>query len=421
MSDVAERVQNNSVRWRLPFALLISVMIAYFDRLNLSAALPFIANDYHWTTQQTGANGGTLFTIFFLGYGISNIFFSPLGERFGVKRSLMTAILLFSIFTILTAPLSFFLVTFILIRFLLGLGEGIHFPMMNTLIKRWFPVSERSRANGIWVSGIFFGTVLAPLIVVPISAQFGWRAMFYILGALSILITLPLLWFFAHNTPADHPTISEEEKTHIAKGMEDDEAETNSRLGPVVRKKEFWIALTAGTFNNFCAYGLILWLPIFFTKGRGLPYDQLAFATSLPYAVGLLGVIVMSWLGDKTQKRVIIAGTGFLLAGVFVYFSATAPNIPLIVVFLAIAVFFATSYSSQEYAILQRILPRQSIATGAGLYNGLTTMIGGGLGSAIVGGVVSLTGNYTSGILTIVVLALLAGGTTLVLSRFLRY
>ena len=129
----------------------------------------------------------------------------------------------------------------------------------------------------------------------------------------------------------------------------------------------------------------------------------------------------MAWLGDRTQRRVIIAGVGFLLAGVFTYFSATAPTILLITVFLAFAVFCQTSYGAQEYAILQRILPKRSVATGAGFYNGITTMVGGGLGSAIVGAVLSATNSYTASILTIVVFALLAGATTLVLSIFLKY
>lgn len=421
MRAAMERPTTGLVRWRLPFVLLVSVMIAYFDRLNLSTVLPYIARDYHWSTMQTGSYGGTLFTIFFLGYGIANIFFSPLGERFGVKKSLMTAILFFSVFTVLTAPLSYTLAAFIAVRFLLGLGEGIHFPMMNTLIKPWFPLRERSRANGIWVSGVFFGTVLAPLIIIPVTDTFGWRGMFYILGALSLCITIPLIWFFIYNTPAEHPTITKEEQLYIADGLERDEPETDSRLGPVLRKKEFWIALLAGIFNNFCSYGLILWLPTFFIKGRGLPFNDLAFTTSLPYAIGIVGVAFMSWLGDKTQKRVVMAGVGFVLAGVFTYFTAIAPTIPLIVILLSIAVFFATSYSAQEFAIVQRILPRQSVATGAGLYNGLTTMIGGGLGSAIVGTVISLTSSYTAGLLTIVVFALLAGSTTLVLGIFLRY
>ncbi len=72
-------------------------------------------------------------------------------------------------------------------------------------------------------------------------------------------------------------------------------------------------------------------------------------------------------------------------------------------------------------AIEEAILPRRSVATGAGFYNGITTMVGGGLGSAIVGAVLSSTGSYTASILTIVVFALFAGTTTLILSIFLKY
>ena len=41
-------------RWTIPLVLLVSVVIAYFDRLNISLALPQIAREYSWATGEMG-------------------------------------------------------------------------------------------------------------------------------------------------------------------------------------------------------------------------------------------------------------------------------------------------------------------------------------------------------------------------------
>jgi hypothetical protein len=48
-------------------------------------------------------------------------------------------------------------------------------------------------------------------------------------------------------------------------------------------------------------------------------------------------------------------------------------------------------------------------------------LVGGGLGPLIVGGVVAVTGDYTTGILAILGVAFLAGTDMLILGRFLKY
>jgi sugar phosphate permease len=415
---------STSIRWRLPVVLLISVVIAYFDRLNISLALPSIAAEHAWTAEQTGKYGGIILSIFFVGYGLANMFFSPIGEKYGPRKSLITAVILFSCFTVAGALTGGILSLFLLTRFLLGLGEGIHFPMNNKLIKNWFPLRERSRANGMWVSGLLFATILAPILLVPVIDHWGWRVMFVLLGVLGVLVTIPLLLLFCFNTPAEHPAISEAERLFIESGLEraePDEGRFWDQVKPFLRDKTFWLAMLGGIFNNIASFGLIMWFPTYFVEGRGLAFTNLKYALSAPYVAGVVGIIVMSWLGDKTQRRAFVAGSGYLITGLIAYCAAKAASIEMTVALFALAIFFQMSFTAQEFAVLQRILPRARVATGAGFYNGMTMLIGGGLGPAIVGGVVAATGNYTSGILAILGAAFLAGIDMLVLSKYLKY
>lgn len=411
------------VRWRIPFVLLVSVVIAYFDRLNISLALPKIAEEYSWATDEMG-KGGMLMGIFFAGYGLANIFLSPLAEKFGPRKSLFAAVILFSLFTMAGAAVGSIFALFVIVRLLLGLGEGVHFPMNSKLTKNWFPVHERSRANGIWISGVLLATFLSPILLVPVIEHFGWRAMLVLLGAFGMLVTLPLLWRFCWNTPGECPAIEKAEIDYIQSGMEEDEPPQEGfwrQVRPFLKNKIFWVVLVAGVCNNFASYGLLMWFPTYFTEGRGSEYDQLAYALPLQYGSGILGIALMSWLGDKTRRRALLAGFGYLATAVLAYLATRSDAIVMTVALFSAAIFFQMSFVAQEFAILQRILPKNRVGTGTGLYNGVAMFMGGGLGSWIVGESVAATGSYDTGILVLVGAALAAGVTMLFLSRLLRY
>ena len=422
--NASAEVKVRGLRWQIPFVLLVSVLISYFDRMNISYALPQIAKDYGWTVKEIGAKGGFLMSMFYVGYGLANIFLSPVGEIFGPRRSLILIVVLFSILTALQSPFGLLFTALVTVRVLLGVSEGIHFPMMNMLTKKWFPLHERSRANGIWLLGLFLSMILAPFIVVPIIEQWGWRAMFVVLGLSGMVVTLPLLYFFIYNSPKDHPKMTENEAAYIEAGLEKDEPEETSfwkGARVFLKKKEYWVAMLGGILNNMVAFGLLMWMPTYFTEGRGLAFTDLKYATSIPYVFSIFGVLLWSYLGDKTNKRATIAGIGFFGAGFCAYFAATAPTINMVVALFALTIFIKVTYASNEFAIIQRIVPKSHVASGVGLYNGLAMMVGGGLGPAVVGGVVSATGNYTTGILSLTVLTVAGGIVMFVLGRLIKY
>lgn len=420
MSNPNNMEFSGQIRWRTSLVLLVSVVIAYFDRLNITLALPKIAEDFSWTTDQQGEYGGILFGIFYAAYGLANVLLSGFGEKLGPKKSLMIIVVLWSTFTAMGAFFGQILSLFIASRILLGFGEGIHFPMMNLLTKAWFPDKERSRANGLWIAGIFVATILAPIILVPVIENYGWRTMFYLLSIAGLVITLPLIYFFIHNTPKEHPTISQQEVDYI-KDNQEPELESKASFFKLLGSKVYLLAFTAGIFNNMAAHGLTSWLPTYFTEGRGLPFEDLSYAVSVPYVFSIFGILLWSFLGDKTNKRVILASIGFLLAGAFTYFAVSAENINMTVVILSGAIFAVTAYTTSEFAIVQKILPKPALAKGVGIYNGLTTLIGGGLGPVIVGQVVSRTESWTNGVLCLVVFCILATIVLLILSRVLKY
>ena len=398
----------NRDRWRIPIVLAITVFINYLDRNNLSLALSRLAQDFGWSDREVGSKGELLLAAFFISYALSNMLLSPFAERFGPKRSVMVAIGAFSLVTILSAPLGYSFTALIVLRLLLGLGEGVHIPMLSAITSRWFLPGERSRANAIWGSGILLSTAIAPLIIVPLIQVLSWRLTFAILGVAGML-SLPLVYFLVQDQPPRNVATT----TH-------DEARKRP-LSHYRRDHRFWLTVVGGSLNAFCAFGLLNWLPIYFNRAKGIDFAQLGWPLACVFATGIVGIALMAYLGDKLQQRTQLAGIGFLIAGVMVYLASTTNRLDLVVLCFAIAVFCQSAYGAQEYAIVQHILPSDQVGTGTGLYNGLSILLGGVGGSLIPGSIVAATGSFDAGILSLVVGAWMASVVMFMLARMIRY
>jgi MFS transporter, ACS family, D-galactonate transporter len=405
---------NSKTRWQIPAVLAVTVFINYLDRNNLALAIPRLAQDFNWSDRELGAKGEVLLAAFFLAYALSNMLLSPLAERFGAKRSVIVAIAVFSIVTILSAPFGYSFTALIVLRLLLGLGEGVHIPMLSAITSHWFSSGERSRANAIWGSGILLSTAIAPLIVVPLIQAWGWRPTFAILGIGGMLLSIPLVYFLVpdESSPAGRSTTVDMAVLHERRG----EQSTAYR-----RDYRFWLAVAGGSLNAFCAFGILNWLPTYFNRAKAIDFEQLGWPLALVFSAGIVGIALMAYLGDKLQRRTQLAGVGFLIAGGMVYIASTTSRVELLVLFFAISVFCQSAYGAQEYAIIQRLLPANQVGAGTGLYNGLSVLLGGVGGSLIPGSIVAATGSFDAGILSIVVGAWLASGVMFGLARMIRY
>lgn len=353
--------------------------------------MPLIADENGWDGAQTASNGSLLMGLFYAGYGVANIFLSPLGARVGARKSLIVMLLLWSLFTALGALASQVLVLFMASRVLLGLSEGIHPPMMNQLTNEWFSPAERSRANSVWVSGLFLAVLTAPLLLVPIMERFGWRSGFYVLAFGGLLVSLPLVMRFVYDRPSTHPRVDARLAETLERAAHYESGHHGSAWA-LFRQKTFLLLVASGILNNMVSLGLAGWLPTYLSGLAGVRYEDLAYLAALPYAASLAGLALWAVLGDRSGRRAIVAGGGYLAAGVFAVCALLAGSANIVwlsVTFFSIAVFCVAAFPAAEFALVQRVVPRSQVASGIGLYNGFTTMIGGGLGPLVVSSIIA--------------------------------
>lgn len=141
--------------------------------------------EYEWSEELQGF----ILSSFYIGYIITHVPGGLLADKFGGKWTLSLGILSTAVFTVLT-PWAIDWggsTALIVLRILMGLGEGTTFPALSVLLSRWVPIGERGKLGALVLGGGQIGTILANSISGFLLHHFKWPVVFYLFGGLSVL------------------------------------------------------------------------------------------------------------------------------------------------------------------------------------------------------------------------------------------
>jgi len=308
-------------RPRVTGLLILLFAITYIDRVCISVAGPRMQADlgidpigWGWVT-----------AMFTLSYCLFEIPTGALGDRIGPRRVLTRVVLWWSAFTSLTGAVSNYYLLLIT-RFCFGAGEAGAFPNASIVVSRWYPPSQRASMSGVLLMASQIGGAIAPLLVVPIQIRYGWRASFFVFGAVGVIwAAVWYAWF--RDSPAEKP------------GVSPAELETIKMIAPahghgfpwrIAFRSETVVAIAATAFCYVYVYTFFqTWFHTFLIKGRGFTEGSLLLS-ALPYAVaacanlagGATSDALVRRLGPKWGRRSIgLAGLGcaclFTVAAMF--------------------------------------------------------------------------------------------------------
>jgi MFS family permease len=198
-------VEKNSIwakywprRWNIMIFCCMADLICYMDRANISATMIPMAKKYGWTKSFEGI----CFGVFFLGLMASHLIGGYLSDRWGAKNVLIFGVIWWSLFTILTPPSAVHPWLIVLVRFLMGTGEGVNFPAVYSLFSEWFPRDEEDILVTITENGVYAGIVIAMMCVPLIEHYLGWEPVFYIFGSLGF-VWAALFAIYGGSSPQD--------------------------------------------------------------------------------------------------------------------------------------------------------------------------------------------------------------------------
>lgn len=279
---------------------------------------------------------GLVFSAFTLAYALFEIPTGAWGDRIGARRVLTRIVVWWSFFTMLTAA-AFSYGSLLLVRFLFGAGEAGAFPNVTRTFSRWFPVTERGTAQGIFFAGAHLSGGLTPILVTALLGVLPWRAIFVVFGAIGFAWAVAWYRWF-RDEPAEHPDAGPEEVKFIESGrMPGGPHRLDAAALRRILTDRSLVALCLMYFTQ--AYGFyfnITWLPTYLAR-RGLTAERYglmaAVLAGLPLILSALADLLGGLTTDRLTRsfglRVGRCGVGvasLLVAGVALIAGATAED-----------------------------------------------------------------------------------------------
>ncbi len=263
-----------------------------------------LQREFGWSAATIGfAIAGNIFL-----YGALGPFAVALYERFGVVRSVATALLLLAVGTSATALMSEPWQMLVLLGGVVGSAIGmIGLVLGATIANRWFV-----RHRGVVVGVLSASTATGQLVFLPLLAWIvatqGWRLAVVAVGGVALLVLVPVLWLL-RGYPADKglPRLGETTITPPPAAIGNPFRRALAGLQNGLGRRDFW--LLAGSFFvcGASTNGLIGTHLISACADHGLPEVQAAGLLAAMGVLDLLGTAFSGWLTDRYDSRVLLA------------------------------------------------------------------------------------------------------------------
>jgi MFS transporter, ACS family, tartrate transporter len=361
--------------------LVFAMYIAnYLDRANVAfAKLPMIA-ELHFSEKVYGQGAG----IFFIGYLAFEIPGALIVERFGARlwmaRILITWGLCTAAVGAVQTPLQFYCA-----RFLLGVAEAGFFPGIIVYLTHWFTLTDRARA----MSGLILAIPIALGLGAPLSAAIlqihwlgisGWRWLFILEGLPAVVLGVFTL-FYMTNRPRDAHWLEPDQRDWITNALETERLAKASAAHITIfqsfRQHNVILLALALFFANLNSYTFVFWLPTVIKNASGLSVTASTLLSGLPYAAGLVGMLIVSYLSDRSGRRRFYTIMPLIMTALFLMLSSL-PGQPfwLVMVWLCLAGAGIYAGAPSFWVLPTLTLQAAAAAASIGMINSLANLSG---------------------------------------------
>ncbi|WP_338472068.1 MFS transporter [Niallia sp. XMNu-256] len=386
--NAEQEVNNRSEIW-LVTALMFGYSLLYMDKNMISTAIIPIAEQYNFTTSQTGL----IMSIFFLGYSLMQIPGGWLADKIGYKKVLILSLSLISVFTF-AFGFAGSLILFILIRFFAGVGHAGYPPSTSKSIAENFSKYRRTFIQSLILSTSGIGGFLAFLIGARLI-DWSWNYAYYVVGTL-FLISLLLVIFFV---PSD-TTIEKKKMTS-----------KQTSFKSVIFNRNVLTLSVVMILVNMAFYGNMSWLPSFLKEKFTLSISTVGTILAINAVGGtiaslLAGILLTRFFADKEKalflSSAIVSSLAF--AGLVVTNSLALSIALLYLLTFCITIFFVGVFSWPH-----KILPEKVIGSSIGVINTGSTL-GGFIAPVTFGALITLFGgSFSIVFISLSVVMVLAG------------
>jgi AAHS family 4-hydroxybenzoate transporter-like MFS transporter len=329
--DVSGLIDEQSIGWFHVRILLLcgaALFMDGFDVQSIGYVGPSLAKDWNLAPGALGP----VFGSGVVGLILGALVFAPLADRIGRRPTLILCVLAFGTCTLLTAWADS-LSHLIVMRFITGLGLGGAMPNASALTSEYSPARRRSIMVVVVFCGYSIGAACCGLIAAHVVPLFGWRAIFYLGGSVSLIVA-PLLIaalpesiriLTRRGTEAArvlyilrrlYPSLAFDAEMHFierGKRLQGSPVRHLFRDGRTPATILLWVTFFMSLLDLFL---LSQWLPTV-VNNVGFSVETAVIATSLFQGGGAAGALLLGWLMDRLGGCLVL-GVTYTLAAIFI-------------------------------------------------------------------------------------------------------
>lgn len=420
-TDPAPLAVPTRVRWTyVAPTLLVVWIVSMFDKSNISIVIanPAFLREMNLSGQTELL--GWLVGSMFISYGIAAPLWGYAVTRYGPRNASVAGLAIWAL-TCWWSGLSHSYGMLLASRIGLGIGEAACYPITLALVANWFALRERGKATAYWWIGTMIGPMLTGLLVTTLILAIGWRGQFFALGALALLVPLPMVWFLVRDRPGQHPAVNRAEAELVEAGAIENNEDAPGRLMKGVdtfwHNHRFWLITIAISANAIFFWGWSGWLPTYLRTARHFTFSTSGYLTFVIYGFAVVTILIMGRVSDRVFRRAPFAGLGWAAAAVFLMAAAFAPSPFLSVVLMICALCAQQVGISCAEMLMHSVVGTGEMGPSQGVRAFVTQMVGA-FSPVMIGYLLALThGTFIVPFTALAIAVVIAAGCMIALSR----
>ena len=401
------------VRWFPVLALIaFGTMLNYLDRTVLGIAAPSLSRDLGLSA----ATMGLVFSAFSWSYALLQIPGGVFLDRFGPRITYFVAVVGWSGFTAAMGVVNS-LATVVAARVGVGTFEAPCFPANSRILASWFPQHERARANAIYAVGQYAGIGFLSVPLFWITQTFGWRALFFVVGAIGIVFGG--VWWRLYRAPAQSAVVNREELDYIEAGGGGDYRGHPLRfrwrnVGALLKHRQI-VGASIGQFGgNSTQVFFLTWFPTYLVTARHMTFLTAGAVAAVPYVAASIGGLVGGFASDTLLKKTGSANlarklpivSGMLLASSIVAANYVPANDNVTVIAILSLAFFGQGMTNLGWTVISDVAPKKLIGLTGGIFN-FSANLAGIVTPIVIGVFYGMTGSFFGPLVYIAIVALI--------------
>ncbi|HLO82314.1 MAG TPA: MFS transporter [Chitinophagaceae bacterium] len=353
--------------WITVALLVVVAALNYLDRTMITTMRSSILQEIPMTEAQFGL----LSSVFLWVYGLLSPFAGFVADKFNRSKVIIVSLIVWSGVTWLTAHASTFN-ELLLTRALMGISEACYVPAALALIADYHGTKTRSLATGIHMAGIMAGQSLG-FVGGWIAEEHSWNTSFTILGIFGIVYAVLLVAIL--RDPA--------QKINEEASVKKPAVNLKEGVGIMFKDPSFIKVLIYWSLLGVVSWLVMGWLPTYYKEQFSLSQTAAGiYATGYLYPVSLAGVIIGGLIADRWSRknkraRILLPVLGMLIAAPFIFMATVTSILPVAIVFFMVYAFTRAFTDANMMPILCMIVDERYRATGYGILNMFSTIVGG--------------------------------------------